>query len=417
MLKPIQRIPQYRLLFQSYLDLLPPNSPDLQDSHKALGILEEVANHANNTVKIDDQVSELLSLQRRLYSSDGVQPELIKPGRQLLKQGELLKLSRKGSQPRYFVLLSDGLLYTSYSSSGAAMLRLNTELPLEGMRVTGPLADDFRAEFTIRATQRSFTLRARDEAEKAAWISALEAAIETNIRRRSSFLAATTAAFPQPPGTELGRQAPVWVPDYRVTMCQLCTAEFSLMFRRHHCRSCGKVVCDLCSGNRAPLEYKNNHPERVCDLCYESLLAALEEAGEGAGRRQGTAAELRKLKQGFKRGIKETLRSKGHGHRRPERLLEVHGSDAGSQMRGYLRRGRLRGWFVLKERVLYQYAAPEDVCALCALPVLGYTLQLEGGEGEGFRLTHPNQEAIAFTADTPDSAAKWISAMRDATVL
>ena len=51
-------------------------------------------------------------------------------------------------------------------------------------------------------------------------------------------------------------------------------------------------------------------------------------------------------------------------------------------MRGYLkrfgRRGAPRtGWFVLKERVLYQYAAPEDVCALESLPVLGYTLSAE----------------------------------------
>ena len=56
---------------------------------------------------VQDKVSELLTLQRRLYrSQDGTQPELIKPGRELLKQGELKKLSRRGSQPRYFVLVS-----------------------------------------------------------------------------------------------------------------------------------------------------------------------------------------------------------------------------------------------------------------------------------------------------------------------
>ena len=49
-------------------------------------------------------------------------------------------------------------------------------------------------------------------------------------------------------------------------------------------------------------------------------------------------------------------------------------------MRGYLRKsvarkgGQRPEWFVLKERVLYQYAAPEDVCALESLPVLGYEL-------------------------------------------
>ena len=40
---------------------------------------------------------------------------------------------------------------------------------------------------------------------------------------------------------KLGCRAPVWVPDARVSMCMLCTAEFTVTFRRHHCRACGKV--------------------------------------------------------------------------------------------------------------------------------------------------------------------------------
>lgn len=51
-------------------------------------------------------MTQLLSLQRRLVLSDGGQPELIKPGREVLRQGELLKLCRRGMQPRYFVLVS-----------------------------------------------------------------------------------------------------------------------------------------------------------------------------------------------------------------------------------------------------------------------------------------------------------------------
>lgn len=39
----------------------------------------------------------------------------------------------------------------------------------------------------------------------------------------------------------LGNQAPVWIPDARVTMCQICTSEFTMTWRRHHCRACGKV--------------------------------------------------------------------------------------------------------------------------------------------------------------------------------
>ena len=40
---------------------------------------------------------------------------------------------------------------------------------------------------------------------------------------------------------KLGTRHPVWIPDDRVSMCMLCSAEFSLIFRRHHCRACGRV--------------------------------------------------------------------------------------------------------------------------------------------------------------------------------
>ena len=51
MLKPVQRLPQYRLLLEDYLKHLGPESIDFDDTTKALRIVSEVAEHANNTVK------------------------------------------------------------------------------------------------------------------------------------------------------------------------------------------------------------------------------------------------------------------------------------------------------------------------------------------------------------------------------
>lgn len=51
MLKPIQRIPQYRLLLQEYLHHLTEDSKDYQDTLAALQIVSEVANHANDSMK------------------------------------------------------------------------------------------------------------------------------------------------------------------------------------------------------------------------------------------------------------------------------------------------------------------------------------------------------------------------------
>ncbi|XP_063608585.1 FYVE, RhoGEF and PH domain-containing protein 6-like [Penaeus indicus] len=427
MLKPVQRIPQYRLLLEDYLKKLPEDGEDYVDTQTALAVVANVAAHANDAMK----QGTVLGYEDK--NMQGASYELVRPGRYLLKEGELMKLCRRGMQPRYFILLSDVLLYTSPMTSGPhGALRLNYELPLEGMRVDTPKAEDFKNEFSVISTSRSFTLQASTAEERDEWIKALREAIEDNASRRSTFLQAKMPTYQQPATSTLGKQAPVWIPDYRVTMCQQCTAEFTLTFRRHHCRACGKVVCDHCSSNRAPLQYKRNQVARVCDTCFEVLQKDFESKYEGSMSLEDTQeARIRRvssLKAQFKRGIRDSNRNKTR-KKVPERLMEVCASDEASQMCGYLRmmvrRSWRRGWFVLKDRVLYEYRAPEDVCALQSFPVLGYAVETtqdrEMTEGIDaclvFQLTHCNQPPLVFQADTPHLAEKWIGAMREAVVL
>ena len=51
LLKPVQRLPQYRMLLEDYLRHLPPSSSDFDDTTNALRIVSEAAEHANDTVK------------------------------------------------------------------------------------------------------------------------------------------------------------------------------------------------------------------------------------------------------------------------------------------------------------------------------------------------------------------------------
>lgn len=57
------------------------------------------------------------------------------------------------------------------------------------------------------------------------------------------------------------------------------------------------------------------------------------------------------------------------------------GGDQLSQICGYLRhfsrKAWRQSWFVLKDKVLYEYGAPEDVCAMSSLPILGYSVNTE----------------------------------------
>lgn len=63
---------------------------------------------------------------------------------------------------------------------------------------------------------------------------------------------------------------------------------------------------------------------------------------------------------------------------------QVPANNYGSRISGYLhwreRKAWKRRWFVLTERVLYIYAASEDVVALKSIPVLGWKVEVEKAE-------------------------------------
>ena len=46
---------------------------------------------------------------------------------------------------------------------------------------------------------------------------------------------------------------PTWIPDSMAPLCMGCGCAFSLVRRRHHCRSCGRVFCAKCSPNQVSI--------------------------------------------------------------------------------------------------------------------------------------------------------------------
>ncbi|KAJ3658912.1 hypothetical protein Zmor_010626 [Zophobas morio] len=59
-----------------------------------------------------------------------------------------------------------------------------------------------------------------------------------------------------------------WIPDKDCKNCVLCDKPFGPLLLLHHCRDCGKGVCDGCSSTRKPVPHRGwEMPVRICDKC------------------------------------------------------------------------------------------------------------------------------------------------------
>uniref|UniRef100_A0A663MKX6 FYVE, RhoGEF and PH domain containing 6 n=1 Tax=Athene cunicularia TaxID=194338 RepID=A0A663MKX6_ATHCN len=396
LLKPVQRIPQYRLLLTE--SFLHPSD--------ALAVVIEVANHANDIMKQGDNFQKLMQIQ---YSLNG-HHEIVQPGRVFLKEGTLMKLSRKVMQPRMFFLFNDALLYTTPVQSG--MYKLNNMLSLAGMKVKKPTQEAYQNELNIESVERSFILSASSATERDEWLEAISKSIEEYTKKRITFNPSKSLEEADPEKQEedspLGSKAPIWIPDTRATMCMICTSEFTLTWRRHHCRACGKIVCQACSSNKHGLDYMKNQPARVCDHCFRELQKQDNQCTPKSGspvNHKSPSSALSTVLHSIPSGRKQK--------KIPAALKEVSANTEDSTMSGYLRRSKgskkpwKHLWFVIKNKVLYTYAASEDVAALESQPLLGFTVsEVKDENSRVFHLLHKNTLFYIFKADDPHSAQK-----------
>ncbi|XP_059537938.1 FYVE, RhoGEF and PH domain-containing protein 6 isoform X2 [Myotis daubentonii] len=369
LLKPVQRIPQYRLLLTDYLKNLLEDSGDYRNTQDALAVVIEVANHANDTMKQGDNFQKLMQIQ---YSLNG-HHEIVQPGRVFLKEGTLMKLSRKDMQPRVFFLFNDALLYTTPVQSG--MYKLNNMLSLAGMKVKKPTQEAYQNELQIESVERSFILSASSATERDEWLEAISRSIEEYAKKRITF----------------------------------CPS-----------RSLDEIVCQACSSNKCGLDYLKNQPARVCEHCFQELqkLDHQHSPKIGSPGNHKSSSALSSVLQSIPSGRKQK--------KIPAALKEVSANTEDSSMSGYLYRSKghkkpwKHFWFVIKNKVLYTYAASEDVAAMESQPLLGFTVTQvkdENSESRVFQLLHKNMVFYLFKADDAHSAQKWIEAFQEGTIL
>uniref|UniRef100_S4RGC9 PH domain-containing protein n=1 Tax=Petromyzon marinus TaxID=7757 RepID=S4RGC9_PETMA len=199
-----------------------------------------------------------------------------------------------------------------------------------------------------------------------------------------------------------------------------------------------QIICQGCSYHRYPLKYRKDRPERVCDQCYASLgkrgravtsdsavravsLAAWTDKTVVLGR--SPPSQSRSPGGALSSVLHSITPSPGRKLKRvPAALKQVAGTE-GSSMSGYLQRSKdnrkpwRRLWFVVKDKVLYTYAASEDVVAMESQPLLGFTVQGPTARDCSFQLFHKTTLFRAFRAEDSATALRWAEAIKAATVL
>ncbi|XP_059416031.1 FYVE, RhoGEF and PH domain-containing protein 5-like isoform X2 [Carassius carassius] len=403
LLQVIVRILQYRMLLTDYLNNLSPDSREFEKTQDALVVVSDIAHHVNDSLKDGADLLRLVLIEHSVLGLT----DLLQPGRVFVKEGTLMKVSRKCKQPRHLFLMNDIMLYTYPQQDGK--YRLINRLPLAGMEVSKPPIENGQTALKIDVKDISITLSANSCIERDGWFVTLNRTL-VNLGPVSGD---PVDCFGLVGGPEmcLGENAPPLLSVSQVTVCMNCHSHFSLTNRRHHCHACGKVVCRDCCRNKFPLKYMKNRRAKVCEHCYSEL-------------RKHDAATLtescsRPLSSVFQNIHPSSLWKSRKGQLSFNQETVSEGVMSGTLQRCRNSKRSWRSlWFLLKDKVLYTYPQPEERVACETLPLMGFSVRSEvEGKSSMFQLYNKSTLFYTFRAQDSHVAQRWVNAMEEATVL
>ncbi|KAI9007250.1 Dbl homology domain-containing protein [Gaertneriomyces semiglobifer] len=267
---PVQRIPRYKLLLEDLMKHTDVEHPDQPTLKQSLNRISEVAVFVNETIREHEMMQSLIDVQRSLR---GLREDLVSPGRRLIHKGTVQKICRKRHQTRHLILLSDYLIYSSPGLLEDQYI-FHRKLDLELCEVIDvPDTQDLRHIFQIVSPEKSFAMYTDEAEEKQKWIQAIRRTVRELRSNRSTLRNEGDRLTARERKKKLHNySAPVWVPDDAAHSCMVCSQEFSVLKRKHHCRACGKVVCHICSSRYFIIPgLEKDHPARACNPCYERI--------------------------------------------------------------------------------------------------------------------------------------------------
>ncbi|KAM7322913.1 hypothetical protein ACRRTK_018418 [Alexandromys fortis] len=274
MLEPVQRIPRYELLLKDYLKRLPRDAPDRKDAERSLELISTAADHSNAAIRKMEKMHKLLEVYEQL----GGEEDIVNPANELIKEGNIQKLSAKNgtAQDRHLFLFNNVMLYCV------------PKLRLMGQKFSVREKMDISDLQVIQATvekhkQKSETFRAFSSACS----QDEEPGLSPDQPITSASSVETTGVADSnggPSGIESRKLSSKTRRDKEKPGCKSCGETFnSITKRKHRCKLCGEVICRKCSEFKA----ENSKQNRVCRECF------LEEPLVPANPNSETPTELK----------------------------------------------------------------------------------------------------------------------------
>lgn len=163
-LKPLHRMLHYELLLELLVAHYGDDHFDRTDCNGTLLILTRTTEVIRRELTASENYSLLCEIQRDIDGYDG----LVQPDRKLIRQGCLLKHSKRGLQQRMFFLFSDVLLY-AVKSPVTQTFKVLGHVPVRSMMTENAEHN----AFVIFDGQRAITVSAGTTVEKTLWLDEL----------------------------------------------------------------------------------------------------------------------------------------------------------------------------------------------------------------------------------------------------
>jgi len=239
LLAPVQRLPRYKMLLETYLKYQEESGEDFEDTKKAIEIVSSATRDSNKGLREKEMMERMKKLQLRCEPF-----QLIQAGRHLLREGELHNVNNwEAPQPCRAILVTDSFFLACHKDAEDG-LEIRHNFKLNTISAVAPANENlqFHIDLGSRTVLRLLvgTEQLRDDC-----VTEINDAVE-KYKEAQKTLAVTNKVEETTEVEEVGDVKPVLFPNDLAENCQrlTCGTKFSWWGRgRHHCKCCGAVLC------------------------------------------------------------------------------------------------------------------------------------------------------------------------------